>query len=124
MREITQLASVLPGSPRSESIDLGNRLIPFLDDLRKALDLPSRSRNLAGPETPSARGAGRSHRQLISPCTFVPRDIRRLCPVATKHDRHAPLRVVAGGIEVAADLLTRRHIERIVEESRSSGTRP
>jgi len=29
MREITQSEEALPGSPRSESIDLGNRLIPF-----------------------------------------------------------------------------------------------
>jgi hypothetical protein len=51
-----------------------------------------------------------------------PRDIRGLRPVAAEHHRHAPLRVVAGGIVVAADLLARRHIERIVEgERRQAG---
>src|ERR1017187_754579 len=47
-----------------------------------------------------------------------PRDIRSLGPVSAKHHRRAPLRVVAGGIIVAANLLARRHVEGIVEGER------
>jgi len=45
------------------------------------------------------------HLHQFQPLHVRPRDIRRLRPVATEHHCHAPLRVVAGGILVAADLL-------------------
>jgi len=38
-----------------------------------------------------------------------------LRPIAPKHHRHTPLRVVAGRIVVAADLLPGRHVERCAE---------
>lgn len=46
------------------------------------------------------------------------RDVRGLGPIPTEHHRHAPLRVVPAGIVIAADLLTGRHFERIVEGER------
>jgi hypothetical protein len=44
------------------------------------------------------------------------RDVRRLRPRAAEHHRHAPLRVVAGGIVVAADLLAWLAPEPLAEE--------
>jgi len=41
----------------------------------------------------------------FQPLDVRPRDIRRLRPGAAKYDRRAPLRVVAGRIVIAADLL-------------------
>jgi hypothetical protein len=49
----------------------------------------------------------------VRPC-----DVRGLRPVAAERHRHAPLRIAAGRIVVAANLLARRHIERIVEGER------
>ena len=45
------------------------------------------------------------HLDQFQPLHIRPRDIRGLGPVSPEHHRHAPLRVVAGGIVVASDLL-------------------
>ena len=45
-------------------------------------------------------------------------DVRRFGPVPSEHHRHAPLRVVASRIVVAANLLPRRHVERVVVQER------
>ena len=58
------------------------------------------------------------HLHKLQTLHIRPRDVRGLRPVPPEHHRHAPLRIVAGGIVVAADLLARRHIERIVESKR------
>ena len=50
------------------------------------------------------------HLLQLQPRHVRPHDTRGLPSRAAEHHRHAPLRVVAGGIVVAADLLARRRI--------------
>ena len=82
---------------------------------------PFRDRLSSGRERPKPPQCLRlllGHLDEFQSLNICPRHVRCLRPVAAKHDRHAPLGIIAGGIVVAADLLARRHIERIVEGER------